>query len=97
MFLAVAEKGSMTAVCKQTHVHLCLHLRTCIEQLQNIPVVSHSQSPGFTDNIKVQSSCQAQVISDLCFKTALKGVNVMELFGPVQKERGKGCVINSLH
>lgn len=78
----------MTAMCKQTDVDLS----TCIEKLQIVPMVSHFQSLGFRANIEVQFSCQAQVILDLCCKTAFKGVSVMGPFAPVQKEWDKGSV-----
>jgi len=92
----------MTAVCKQTDVHLCLHLSACIEQLQIIPIVSHFQSLGLTANVEVQLSYQARLILDLRCKTAFKGVNVMQPFGPVQQEWDKqsvsqiGCISMSL-
>lgn len=54
--------------------------------------MSHLHPPVFTAHIKVQFSCQAQVILDLHCKTTFKGVNVMEPLGPVQGEWDKASV-----
>lgn len=72
--------------------YTCTSACTYALVLSNFPILSHLHPPVFTAHIKVQFSCRAQVILDLHCKTTFKGVNVMEPFGPVQEEWGKGSV-----